>query len=305
MPSNKRTSAGSVILIAHLLASSPAVAEAQDGPNRVEQLLPESDWNIDFGEDYCRLARTFTDGENSYLVFFEQAGPATGFGMTLAGPKIRQFRQIITRLKLEEDEPFIQVNAQRGEVVGFGPAAIFPRIEINDETEGASEVALRTLPQIDLVGASKIERIQFGHGGFALSFETGDMGPPLQALNVCAADFVRAWGLDAEKHESFTRMARWTNEADVAREIQKYYTRSALNRGEQAIIRMRVIVEVDGSVSQCKLFESTETERLESKACEEMEGAVFEPALDAAGQPMRSFYTTNIIYQITQANAHG
>ena len=192
-----------------------------------------------------------------------------------------------------------------GEVVGFGPAAIFSRIEINDDRDAAPDGTLRTLPHIDLNEASKIDRIQYGHGGFALSFETGDMGPPLQALNVCAADFVRSWGLDVEQHKQFTRMARLTNEQEIAREIQKYYTRSALNRGEQAIIRMLVIVETDGSVSQCKLFESTETDRLQSKACEEMEGAEFEPALDASGQPMRSFYTTNIIYRITEANAHG
>ncbi|MFU7527184.1 energy transducer TonB [Qipengyuania sp. ASV99] len=267
--------------------------------------MPNSDWNIDFGEDYCRLARTFSDREDQYLLYIEQAGPATGFGMTLAGPKIRQFRQVITRLKLEEDEGFPQTDSQRGEVVGFGPAAIFSRIEINDVTETEPEGALRTLPQIDLEEASSITRVQFGHGGYALSFETGDMGPPLQALDVCSADFVRAWGLDVEQHKQFTRLARWTNEQEVAREIQKYYTRSALNRGEQAIIRMRVIVDEDGSVSECKLFESTETERLESKACEEMEDAEFEPALDASGQPMRSFYTTNIIYRITEANAHG
>ena len=291
--------------VAALLMSASAGASAQDGPDRVEQLVPSSEWNIDFGEDYCRLARTFKSGDDDYLLFFEQSGPDTGFGMTLAGPRIRQFRQIITRLKLEEDEPFIQVSDQPGEVVGFGPAAIFSRIEINDESEGEPDGALRTLPQIDLAEASTIKRVQFGHGGFALSFETGDMGPPLQALNVCAADFVRAWGLDQEKHQAFTRMARWTNEREISREIEKYYTRAALNRGEQAIIRMRVIVEADGSVSNCKLFESTETERLESKACEEMEDAVFEPALDAVGEPMRSFYTTNIIYRITQANAHG
>lgn len=305
MGRTKLIRAANVAGVAALLLTSPIGAAAQDGPDRVEQLLPSSEWNIDFGEDYCRLARTFSDGEDQYLLFIEQAAPATGFGMTLAGPKIRQFRQVITRLKLEEDEGFPQVSRMTGEVVGFGPAAIFSRIEINDDRDAAPDGTLRTLPHIDLDEASKIDRIQYGHGGFALSFETGDMGPPLQALNVCAADFVRSWGLDVEQHKQFTRMARLTNEQEIAREIQKYYTRSALNRGEQAIIRMLVIVETDGSVSQCKLFESTETDRLQSKACEEMEGAEFEPALDASGQPMRSFYTTNIIYRITEANAHG
>ncbi len=285
-------------------------AAADDRPDRTELLQPSSGWNIDFGEDSCRLARIFGEGDNRHLVFFEQAGPGTGFGLTLAGPRLRQFRQIVTRLGLEEDEGFPRVNHNWGEVEGFGPAAIFSRVTINDPQEDAPEadgapVVLRGLPQIDLEEAATIPRILFGHGGKALSFETGDMAPPLQALNVCAADFVRAWGLDAEKHTQFTRMAHWQNEAEIARHIQRKYTLAAVNRGEETILRMRVIIETDGSVSDCHLVEATVTERIDSNACEEMEEAVFEPALDADGQPMRSFYTTNIIYRITQTDAHG
>ena len=100
-------------------------------------------------------------------------------------------------------------------------------------------------------------------------------------------------------------MVKWKNEKKIARRIQKKYTRSALNRGEQAILRMRVIVEADGTVSECEIYDATKTERIETNACEEMDRAEFDPALDANGNPMRSFYTSNIIYQIIPANAHG
>ena len=61
---------------------------------------------------------------------------------------------------------------------------------------------------------------------------------------------------------------------------------------------MRVIVEADGSVSECFVENSTETERLESPACREMLKSEFEPARDAEGQPMRSFYASSISYVI-------
>lgn len=246
---------------AALCGAVPALAD--EAPDRIERLDPSSDWNIDFGENNCRLARTFGEGDNRHLVFFEQAGPDTDFGLTIAGPGIRQFRHIITRLGLESDEGFPQVSEMPGEVVGFGPAAIFSRISIEDENEDAEPTSPRTLPQIDLDEAATIERILYGHGGFALSFETGGMAPAFQALNVCAADFVRAWGLDPELHSNFMSMAKWRNEKKIARRIQKKYTRSALNRGEQAILRLRAIIEVDGSVSDCKNYDATLTERID------------------------------------------
>ena len=292
-------------LIAGLVFASP-VSAADDKPNQVVSLQPSTDWNIDFGEDQCRLARVFGEGDDKHILFFEQAGPDTGFGLTLAGPRLRQFRMIIPRLGLKPEDGFPQVSDKSGEVVGYGPAVIFSRLSINDYSESEPEAGeLRSLPQIDLDEASKITRILYGHGGKALGFETGDLGPPLQALNVCAADFLRAWGLDPEKHENFKRMARWMDRDERVRQIQKKYTHAAAARGEEAILRMRVIIELDGSVSECTLVQATVTKRIKSNACKEMKKAEFEPALDADGQPMRSFFTTNIIYRIKQNNAHG
>lgn len=294
-------------VVAASLSAPDSPASAREGIDRIDSIPASSQWNIEFGEDRCRLARTFGEGDDRHLVFFEQAAPDEDFGLTLAGPRIDDFRVArFRRLALERDEEFREMNTRWGTVDGFGTAVIYPRIRINDEPEESEDgPALRGLPAIDLEEASTIDRIIFGHGGRAIAFETGDMAPPFQALNVCAADFIRAWGLDPEQHESFTSLPEWKNERSVARQIQRKYTRAALNRGEQAIIRMRVIVEPDGSVSDCHLQEATETERLESNACTEMERARFDPALDANGEPMRSFYTTNIIYQITSASAHG
>lgn len=63
-------------------------------------------------------------------------------------------------------------------------------------------------------------------------------------------------------------------------------------------MRLRVIVNPQGRVEDCAIIKATETEKLELPACKVMEDATFEPALDAAGQPMRSFYATTITYVI-------
>jgi TonB family protein len=88
------------------------------------------------------------------------------------------------------------------------------------------------------------------------------------------------------------------NEEPVTRRIAAVYPRTALMRGEQAIVRLHVIVSETGRVEECVINGATIADNLESPACKEMEQAEFAPALDANGDPFRSFYATSIIYRI-------
>jgi hypothetical protein len=47
------------------LAAMPAQAEPV-------VLKPSSPWNVDFGEDKCRLSRLFGEGENQHYLAFQQ-----------------------------------------------------------------------------------------------------------------------------------------------------------------------------------------------------------------------------------------
>ncbi|MEL6738005.1 MAG: TonB family protein, partial [Pseudomonadota bacterium] len=99
-------------------------------------------------------------------------------------------------------------------------------------------------------------------------------------------------------HLTATRLPKWSNEASVVRRIVARYPGKALQRGEQAILQMRVIVDESGKVTSCKIDEATTAGNVESPACREMANAKFDPALDADGQPFTSYYSTSIIYRI-------
>lgn len=116
-------------------------------------------------------------------------------------------------------------------------------------------------------------------------------------LNTCTQDMISDWGLDVAQHLAATRRPQWNNEMEIARRLQAQYPAAALRQGVQAILRLRVIVGVDGKVEKCQIDAAT-TNELESPACREMENAEFEPALDAEGQPFRSYYATSIIYRV-------
>ncbi len=93
-------------------------------------------------------------------------------------------------------------------------------------------------------------------------------------------------------------MPKWANRKMVVRRIGRLYPSTALRLGEQAIVRMRVMVDENGAVTDCHIVEATDTERLESPACQQMMKAEFEPAIDAEGKPFASYHVETITYRI-------
>lgn len=288
-------------LAALAVVATPQAAWAEDYPGELAAregavaLEPLAPWNLDFGENKCRLVRWFGTAEEPHMVMIEQAAPRAAFGLTLAGSEIRPFHNASSiSIGMERDEPLERRERYgRGNVEQVGKALIFPSYFIGPSREAGAPLAAG----IDVEEAGTIDRIVIERRNRVLSFETGNMGKPIEALNICTGDLLSDWGLDPEQHKSYVP-PRWTNQDAIVRRIQASYPREALSRGEQAVFRMRVIVEEDGSVSDCHLENSTEVDRLNSPACRSMMDARFEPARTADGTTMRSFHASTISYTI-------
>ena len=278
--------------LAALTITAPASAEPLE-------LSPSSNWHLEFAEDNCRLTRTFGEGDERHILFFQQTFPSDTFGLTMAGTGFTRFspaRPVLLSMGdadvRRESHPF------RGEVDDFGAALIYSSIPLIEHEPDENGWQGTTLPALDKDEAGEIDFISAKQGSREVILRTGKLGPAIAALNTCSQDLVRAWGLDLERHRTVTRYAKPKDLAKITREIVERYPRSALRAGEQAILRMRVMVEADGSVSDCVLQDVGRSEYLQSPACEEMRKAEFEPAIDADGQPMRSYYATSVIYKI-------
>lgn len=288
-------------IFAAMLVAVPTTALAEAYPNELAdtdkaiRLQPISKWVLDFGDNKCRLARTFGSENDKHLLMFEQAAPRSIFGLTLAGPELRRFHGSQSfSLGMAGDKPMAQREQfASGNVDNVGKAIIIASHSLgpNFSAQGLLSAG------ISLDDAAAIDRIVLERRGHVLTFETGNMRKPIEALNICTSDLLKDWGLDQARHKSYVP-PRWTNEEAVTRRISVAYPSQALLRGEQAIFQMRVIVEADGTVADCHIENATETERLNSPACKQMADAKFEPARDANGVPMRSFYATSLSYQI-------
>ena len=92
-------------------------------------------------------------------------------------------------------------------------------------------------------------------------------------------------------------MAHPENMREVVRAIQRSYPAAALRAGEQALLEVRMILEADGSIAECSTAEAAAAKYLSSQACRELlRRAQFAPALNAEGQPMKSYSSASIFY---------
>lgn len=286
------------VVAAAAIALLSTAGSAKDAfPNEVAsdedaiRLTVESDWVVDYGDDYCRLTRFFVDGGDRYVLSLQQNAPGHRLSLIIAGPELDHFQRGALDLGLETDLPMREnIRVQAANNAALGPAIVFPYIVIGVPIDSSDR-----LPGIDLAAAGKIDRVVVKRRGRIISFETGNMGAPFEALNTCAQDFFTVWGLDAEEHRGYTQ-AKLRNEYEFARAVQENYPKEALKAEESGNLTLRVIVEPDGSVSDCHTVQNTKAENLQSAACEEIDVAKFDPARNASGNPIRSFYVTTVTY---------
>ncbi len=269
----------------------------------VVEIAPAGPWNVDFAEEKCRLARLFGEGENRHLLVFQQYWPGKDAGVTVAGPAFDRFRSLQrTDVRFFEAQKPLRTTPFKGRVEGHGSGLIYSSLAITDGEPAAvntvDEPVAGGIPQLDPAEGDRVQFVELTQGGRTVRLDTGRLGEAFKVLNECTLDLLRDWGLDPEKHLTAASLPRWTNQAALTRRIVADYPVAAASQGEQAIMRMRVIVGEDGSVESCTLLKATAAERLESPACRIMRGARFEPARDANGTPFRSLYVTSITYRM-------
>src|SRR6187399_3657103 len=70
------------------LLAAPA-AQAQDAET---VFRPAGNWTADYGDDYCRLIRNFTDGQRQFSLALERLQPGADVRLIVVGEGMRPFR---------------------------------------------------------------------------------------------------------------------------------------------------------------------------------------------------------------------
>lgn len=265
-------------------------------------LSPSNQWNVDFAADNCRLIRVFGEGENRHYLAFVQYWPDETTGMTIAGPAFKHFRgNDLTAVRFFETQTPADTRPFMGTVEGFGDGIIYSSVmidKVEKDSSQSNQPIKQGWPKLDTKLGEKARFIELRQASHTVRLETGPLDAAFKVMNECTMDLLREWGLDPERHQTAQSRPRWINRSKLVSRIQSDYPFKAGTRGEQGIMRMRVVVSAEGMVESCTIVKATRTERLESPACKVMERAQFEPGRDADGQPFRALYTTSITYMV-------
>lgn len=275
-------------------------------------LEPSSHWQLDYGEERCRLARLFGNGDSKTIFWMEQTGPSGTFNWLVAGGAIdllgsvrrvsASFGPAFESFELDESSSG-PIRRDSLELASFGKAIEstgYRRFEHDSrgEPDEADQFG-ETYSELNPAHGAQIEYVEFSRKDRRVRLATGDLADGFKALNACATDLYEFWGVDPKEIARIATGVKPLNMKRVARQIQKHYPSKAERRGEDAIMQLKVLIGTDGRVEKCITIEKTKAENFDERACELFkQHAMFEPAQDAEGKPVRAFFSTTVVYAV-------
>jgi hypothetical protein len=287
-----------------IAAPTPALAQPSKKPL---VLNPSSAWYVNYANDSCRLGRQFGAGDDMVYAFFDRYGPGEYFRLTLVGKPVRppvQKAEAAIRFGPEEQEQklyFMEGSLDKVPALLFGSGRVAPP---SDAEQAAIDKRNADDEWIDLAPVSdvRLKAIKYLTIGKPLrrsvTLETGSMRAAFAATDKCINNLMTTWGIDVEKHKNLKRPAtpkqspgRWVVSSD--------YPLNMLSAGQPAVVEFRLSVGADGIPTACHIQSTTRPKEFDDAVCKSvMRRARFDPALDAQGQPLASYYRNTVRFQI-------
>lgn len=279
------------------MCASPALAQ-----DDILTLEPSSPWVLDYADDSCALRRAFGEAGQEAWLEMRQFSPGINFQITFGSDAINR-RMLEPVMAFEPNEQGVEVPsaifADFGEGKGvYFNFAIGPVVFDPDGRDGLADInwtdAERAAREAEITGIL-LEKT------FAsdLRFVTGPMDQTMLAMRGCMDELLLHWGIDVEAHRSLSRPVEPKRMRSWAQRIISQYPQDMLREGNSGYVRVRLIVNEEGRAQSCHLQLETEHPEFEEAACDQLlRHARFDPALDAVGNPIVSYWVTSILYLV-------
>ncbi len=267
---------------------TPAVAQAQEAA----VFAPSGGWTADYGDDYCRLIRTFGDGSNELSLALERTQPGAAVRVIMVGNAIKTYRgadeigyALLPSGASGKTRYVVSATADKTQFLGFEPIFLgVPRF-----VPGATPPPYKR--DTELEDAAGITSLALNEGLTSpVRIETGSLRAPMAAMQACADDLLTVWGLDADKHKTMTVPAI---PEQVSGGVLPQGTIPFGDFGKLAggANQVRVLIGADGKPTGCAIYSPSLSDTLNERICKlVMDKAKFQPAKDAGGQAMASYW---------------
>ncbi len=288
----KKSPFGSLVLLS-LVATPIDAAEQVVVPLRLQST---SQWVVDFKEDSCQLRRVFGEGDNRTLIAFSRYAPGDQFRLVLAGAPIKTLSR--GRLTLQfgpgEGEQEVGYHAATADD-GMFALVIHSAIRLSADPKPTGDP--EPLPPLGAAREKAVTFLKLKQGKKQpVILNLGAMDKPFAVLQSCVDDMVSKWGIDVEAHKTLLKHAKpagnpgmWVTTSD--------YPMKMLGEGQSAIVEFRMDVDERGKPVGCHIQASTRPKEFDNAVCGSMmRRAKFEPAMDASGKPIRSYYRNTVTF---------
>lgn len=291
------------LAIAGALAAAPARAEIV--------LAPASEWTLKEYDDKCRITRIFGAGEDAVTLWLDQGGLAQTFNVTLIGRPLRNpyGPNLSVRFAPEPEysRNYLYAESSKGRpvVTLFGVRLTPNNAEraLLGLAVAAEPVASPTAPRsdptaLDMARAAAVTDIAFGRAlAQPLRLTSGALDAPLALLQACAERLERQLGVNTALSASPPRpvdQARWVAE------IQKGYPAHLARAEEEARVDVRLTVATSGRATFCEVRDVEGLTSFNDTACLLLlKHATFDPARNAAGEPLVARYRLRMTFTLT------
>lgn len=277
--------------------SAPTPVQAQSAEPL--QLRPASAWTADFAPESCALRRSFSDGTTTVVFELSQAAPGSDVEVAVASATLAARNRAPRTQFLPGDSPrealFYRPFTTDDGLEGFAvDESMVPEEQRPRRPEADSGFiwpeAARDERERSITGYSVARSFDRD-----LILQTGPLHEPMKVMRACLDDLMAQWGLDPVAHRTLSRKATVDFDAGWVGGIVRRQA-ILLNPGFPASLRARLLVDESGRVTACRLLSLPSDTDAARGFCEAMqERARLTPALDAAGQPIKSFFIWQIV----------
>lgn len=285
-------------VILTILLSLTASQSAWPKNETSQHFKPSSKWVADYQLETCRLMRQFGEGDNAVILLMTRLSPGESFDLVVAGKPIKSF----------SSRPDLQIQFGPNEAVqkrtfSDGTLQKLPAILLN----GAMGVAPynpdlpanENAPSVDEERLAAIRTLTISRGGGKkIVLEVGDLKKPFVAFGACVDDLVKSWGIDVEQNKHLMRRpvaknepGKWLSSSDYPEEM--------LVKRQPALVNFRLMIDDKGNISSCHIQRSTYRKEFDDAVCNAVrKRAKFDPALDADGNPVSSYWLNSVRFQM-------
>ncbi|MCJ2182849.1 energy transducer TonB [Novosphingobium sp. 1949] len=275
---------------------------------KIHELPPSSPWHVHWGDNFCLLQQTYGKDKDLLTLRFLTFTPESGYQVQLIGRQVSFDPSKGTIALAFLPGPESQAHAQLGRM-DSGERTILFSVRIANDLREAIALASRlqsearednTPDTADSVipVASDVTGLAIKLGARAFQLDTGPLTKPLAALRECSTSLLTKWGIDPAVQAKVVSRAHPIDREKLVRAMQAVYPLGAAQMGKQGRVNAVVTVDAQGQPIGCRVPLSQNDKAFDDQVCKTLSKFAFQPATQADGTPVTSYWTLTTIFTL-------